>query len=183
MHRFIEEFAEITEKREAFIKKNIEEQVEPFVQKSPQLKNKKEIKILLRLGAAHTTLSQALGIRGERIQQTFSKMPYLFGADAEAKRRKIFNKPVSDELVARALLEESLYPKLRRLTDDSQKLTELIQKISQEFTIKDIKEISEDLEGDIIIEALKKRGVKIPESEEEIDKLLGLPKKIMHREH
>jgi hypothetical protein len=169
--------AEFILKREEKIKENLKKQIKEFLRGNPEYAKKENLKVLISLGAVHTKIYQDLSKKEPHVSREFSVMPAVYPSRYEAIRRVMFGKEVNDELLARGFVEKTLlYPKLRELTDDSNKLFRALRKLSSRLTLKDIEQISKDYvqsPGTDIFTELRKFNIEIPKSEEELDKLLG----------
>lgn len=172
----IEKDAQFHLEREAKIKENLKSQIIKFLDNNPKYKQKEKIKILVRLGSFHTKIYQDFKKENLPISREFNKLPIVYLSFNEAKRRIMFGKEIDDELLARGIIEEVIYPSIKDLTDDSDKLFWLIRNLSSQLTFKDIKQIAKDFGENPaldITEELEKFNIKVPKSEEEIDKILG----------
>lgn len=121
-------YADIQQKRETYICQRIEaiarsiqtndfntlpEITQEQKQQISVLKKKKVVQFLLEIGAAHTTLFHALKKTGANkpnetaialANRAFNSLPYLYGYRSEIIRRYLFNKEVTDRLIAEMLL-------------------------------------------------------------------------------
>jgi len=194
MRNYVINEVDLESRREEIIKKNLKEKIKEFVKYYPQLKEKDEIKVLLTLGAAHTRIYHDLK-REEReeqkegqadfsISKQFARQPLIFYSIEEALRRCMFlkDRQPSDIILARGIIESFLfnyYVKYTRITDDGNKAVMVGRKISSQLNLKEIKKISKELAeysnptALTAVDVLKKRGIKIPESEEEMDEMLN----------
>lgn len=172
---YIKNCAELLSKREAKIQENLKNQVKEFLQQNPEYAARKDLKVLIRLGGYHTKIYQDLAKTEADVSREFSQLPYIYWSLDEAKRRVSFDKEIDDLLIARGIIENFLDPYLSKLTDDNQKIARLARKLSSQLSLKDIEQISNHFgrdESTDIIEELEKCGIKIPKSEEEIDRML-----------
>lgn len=182
IHKYIMDEADHELKREAIMKKNLKEKIGRFVKEYPELKSRDEIKALLTLGAAHTRLYQDLKKENIPISREFSRQPFVFNHLLEALRRIMFakNKKPDKTMLARGIVDTflgSYY--LGSITKDTSKVLAVSYKISSKLGLKDIKKISERMgenPEENIANSLEPFGIKIPETEEEIDEMLGTKK-------
>ena len=100
------QYATIQKKREEYWMQELGKLSESISKRPyPALKNKKDIKILLALGAMHTGIFQKLREQRQEAARTFHRTPYRFSYINEVARRHLFHKEVSDDLIAKELLE------------------------------------------------------------------------------
>lgn len=168
-------------RREAIIKENLRIKIDEFVKNNPEYNMRPKVEVLVSLGAAHTSVFMKMRRAGEQVERKFSKPLLIYGSFNEALRRNIFGKEVSDELLAKAEVESFLlFPVLKELTQDTLRLNSILKKITNKLTFEDIRDISEKAGkngGEIdIVQELEARGIKVPKTEEEMDKMLGLDK-------
>ena len=181
--KYIESMVKNTLKRDEFIKENLKTEVKKLIEKSPELQKKKEVRILLNLGTAHTRIYH--GLKEEEklskgksgISRQFAYQPTIFSSLSEAERKIAFskNKEISDELLARGIIEALVYSHINNLSDDSVNETRICRKIVSKLDLDNMEEISEELGRDskkTVVDALKERGIKIPESEKEMDEMI-----------
>ncbi len=176
-----EKYAIAQQEREKYIKSLANSRLKDLVEKNQALKDKIKkgggINVLMSIGADHTAL--ASGLKKDwpgGVETKFSDSPFIFDYDAELYRRYMFNKEVGDELVAKALLSRGLVYKFRNFCRNHQEISVVSRKIISGLTFNDIRKISESLgAGDDLQKAFDSLGrdIKIPESREEVDKILG----------
>lgn len=174
-YEFLELMSEFSLARENFIKENLEREISVFLDSNDEYKIKKELKVLIALGAGHTAIYQDLKSGKSAISQEFSHLPHVFDLRSEALRRIMFNREVSDDLLAHAIIEIFLEEILEKLSDNTQKIGRISRMLISSLNISDIEEISKDFgqNPDLdIISALENVGVKVPRSEKEMDILL-----------
>lgn len=165
--------------REEKIKQNVKNELNSFLSTHPKYLNKKQINVLLSPGGLHTKFYHDLKKHGTNISREFSESPFTPPSITEATRRSMFGKKITDELLAKSIMEDLLYPYLKESSNNSAKIVQAIRKISKRLTLKDIKQISKNVakKSDqdinlIFIKELEKLNIKIPKSEQEIDALL-----------
>ena len=187
MRKYVESIAKNTLKRDEFIKENLRTEVKKLIEKSPELQKKKEVRILLNLGAAHTGIYRNLKEEEKLskgkfgISRQFAYQPTIFGSPVEAERKIAFskNKEISDELLARGIMEALVYNHINNLSDNSVKETRICRKISSKLDLENMEKISEELSKGqkMLVDCLKERGIKIPKNEKEMDEMLKVEKK------
>ena len=156
--RNIQERAQVQRERENLLVDNLESELKDLVEKYSYLKNKKEVNALLFLGAVHTRVYHILYPKMEDTSRNFGKETesYRFGYDMEALRRYIFNKEISDELAARAILETVIasvtLSHLQDITSNFLKIMLYLKKVVKKFSIEEIRKIleSNDRSTDLI---------------------------------
>jgi hypothetical protein len=118
----------------------------------PELKGKKDLRILMSLGAYHTPESQE-ALRSKAYasaSRSFTYSPYVYGYRDEAGRRYRFGKEVSNDIAARVLAESFLEewvitPRLRKSVRDSMKLRHLSRAVAALFSYDEIRQIFENV--------------------------------------
>lgn len=167
--------------REKVIKQNLRSSIGQLSKDLPQLKDKKEIEVLLTLGMGHPLVYYDLKKEGESVFREFTETPFVLNVLGEIDKRLRFskNKEISDELLAKFIIDELLFAKFKKITPDSNKLLKVNRKILSKLNLKDIEEISKELgerPNKDIVERLEARDIKIPKTEEEMDEMLGIKK-------
>lgn len=193
MRDFVQTAAEYWEKREGIIEDNLKIQLNDLV-RNKELKNKKEIKVLLSLGASHTSVFHSLKEKEPLTKRQFPDLPFVFLSQDEAVRRARFSKEIKDELLAKIFVENPLCNYFCSITEDSSKALKITRQLSAKISFEEIKNLSENwhkdqladrgvhalLEGlgltrelsPVLRKFFQNKGIKIPESEKEIDKML-----------
>lgn len=93
----------------------------------------------------------------------------------------MFNQDITNELVARGMIDRYLFGYLNHLTSDTNKLSKILRRLSSSLSIGDIEQISQNFGQNVeandntFIEEIEKFGVKVPKLEKEIDETLGRP--------
>ena len=169
--------------REEKIEENLKNKIKEFLENHPEYRQKDKLKVLISLGSGHTPLFQDLKREGLNVSREFNETPQVFSSLAEADRRRVFKKEISDELLAKVIIENILYPYLGSLTDNTNKQDRVLRKISSQLNLETIRRISETMAKEsffvdrrLLVEELKKMNIKIPKSEEEMDEMLGIKK-------
>jgi len=103
---FLKKDSDFSKKREDIIISNLLPNIREVIRQRPDLVNKKDLKVLLRLGSNHTTVFHKLAESGEKVSRKFSKLPHIYSYFSACKRALIMNKPINDDDMAHALLEE-----------------------------------------------------------------------------
>ncbi len=167
--------ADYQKKREEFMRKHLEKEVQKLIKENPQLKNKEKVKVLLRMGIAHTRLHHDLKKHKLPVSEQFTSTPLPFSSSEEAIRRAMFSKEISDELLARGIFESLIFQNAIKVTDDSVKANLLRRKISSKLSLEDIKKISKEFDnnpGIAVVDCLKKQNIKIPKTKMEAEEML-----------
>lgn len=182
----VKEFAEIHLAREEKIKENLKNKIKEFLEDHPEYRRKDELRALIGLGSFHTHLFQDMKKEDQAISREFNEMPQFFPSSAEAVRKAVFKKDINDELLARAIIEDTLYTYLGSFSNNTNKLTRVLRKISSHLDLETSRKISESMAARakgsillpkyILVEELEKLNIKIPKSEKEMDEILGIKK-------
>ncbi len=176
-----EKLSNYFEGREKIIKQTLKNSVRQLSEEHPQLKDKKDIKVLLTLGIGHTQVYHSLKKKEESVSREFTETPFIFNFLGEIDRRHRLskNKEISNELLAKFILDDLMIPELGEITQNSNKMIKVSRKIISKLNLKDIERISKELGENpekTITDVLEARGVKVPKTEEEMDEMLE-PKK------
>lgn len=171
------------EKREKFMARRIKPAVKRLLQEHPHLKDKNELRVLMSLGSGHTNLFLSLDDKDFKVTRSFNYLPIVFGSDTEARRRYIFGKEVDNRLIARVCLEAILqarYPGIKTISSNTEQYYKFIRKVSSQFSFEEIKSMFEEVSTlyefpKVLLRELHKKGIYIPESQEEMDAFLARP--------
>lgn len=178
---YVERSAKLQLKRENKIKENLDKRIKWFLEENPEYSNNKELNVLIKLGSAHTTLYHKLKGEGRSVSREFKEQPEIYTFLNELVRKQLFNKTIDNELLARGIFDNFLIPNFYPITNNSNKAIWVSRKITSRLSLRDIKEISEKAgknKGKIdIVQELETRGIKVPKTEAEMDKLVGPHKK------
>jgi len=172
--------AEAFKEREEKIKINLKDKLKKFLAEHPEYAKKKELQILIRLGAMHTGVYHKLKNENLLVSREFSQPTFVYPFLGEALRRIIFGKPVDDELLAKGLIDHPLITRLKRISNDTDKITKVARKLLAPLRLQDIEQISKNSSQSRAIdisEELEKFNIKIPQSEKEMNEILGINKK------
>lgn len=181
--RMIDRFTKANLARENQMLANLKQGFDDLFKQEPELKAKDEIKVLFSLGSAHASLSQRLMQKGFDTKRTYSDLPVSFTYSSMATMRRMLNKDLDDEFTARTYLEVGLFNStylghLRELTTDTNKLCRFTMHILRQFSYKDIENIYNKVKSgesfqNIFEESLWQRGIKMPQTESELDEILA----------
>lgn len=175
---------ELQTERENFLLTQFPIKMRELLAEYPQLKEKEQIRVLLQLGSVHTGIYHNLKKQGREVNREFSANPYVYDFESEVENRYGFGKDVSDELVAKVFLEnmiiQQLLPKEITRTIATDKLDIFSRRVIPQFSFKEIEEIFNRLvkreDGRrIFADKFRQKGIKIPQSEEELDEFLSKP--------
>lgn len=143
--------------REEGMSDNLRQVVEAAETIKPELKDKVSIKVLLTIGAGHTTLFHDLVENFQddnmKISRKFAYMPYLYGYQDEALRATMSRREVSDELLSRALVESLLNPLFEGLAEGDRLKTKLGREIISSLTVEEVGLMYEYIQSGRIKEA------------------------------
>ena len=178
-------FSRVQLQREEIIKNNLKVKIKEFIEEHPEYGQKEEVRVLVSLGSAHTSLYRDLKQKGLSVSREFNESPAVCPSLTEACRRKVFDSPLknkkdNDELLVRGILEYFLGEYLKTRTNNTNKINRVLRMISSQLSLNDIKKISDDFakseQIDIFLE-LKKFNIHLPKSEQEMDEILGIKQK------
>jgi len=177
-------FSRVQLQREEIIKNNLKVKIKEFVEEHPEYGQKEEVRVLVSLGSAHTSLYRDLKQKGLSVSREFNESPAVCPSLIEAHRRKTFDRPLknkkdNDELLVRGMLEYFLEKYLKTRTNNTNKINRVSRIISSQLSFNDIKKVSDDFakseQINIFLE-LKKFNIHLPKSEQEMDEMLGIKK-------
>ncbi len=172
--------------REEYMLSVLDEKIRIELGKNSELKDKPRINVLLSLGSFHTGIYHELKRQGRNVSRTLNG-EFVYGPIEEVKRRFRFGKEVSEELIAQAFLENVFYSvfnsRLSDLTEETNKILEFEGLVARCFSQDEINDIFRNLplhgwdyfKGSFesyIQYLLEKKGIKIPESEEELSEII-----------
>ncbi len=190
---YLMKISESDKRREQHMLDQLKPMVDTTLDEYPELKAKKQLRVLLSLGSFHTRIYHELQKSGQDVVREFGEMPPVYSLHDEAERRMIFNKPVSDELVSQVLLEiilDDFYrDQMQGLCKGSTKISRYIRLVASSFTLDEIRNFIlgfvplanlanittftqvEPLRKGLDF-FLKEKGISIPTTEKELDSLL-----------
>jgi hypothetical protein len=179
-------FAEVAEvggkKREKYLLEQLVPKLKEMIKKQPELKQKKEIHILMTLGSAHSAIYYTLKeLGGKSVLREFR---YDFVGQSfqnELAERHLFGQEINEDLKERALMEmliSQYWQKALKVSYNMEKLLGFRKYIAEMFSMVDIREIfnvwNDDRENfySIFERRLAEKGLKMPETEKELDDIL-----------
>lgn len=179
----LREDADVQKEREEYMLQelvNLQKQIQ--YAKIPELKDKQEIKILMTLGAYHTKVSHDLKAQNSEVSREMIESPYIFKHFDEAGRRFAFNKEVSDELVARGILEliigSYFKDELNGISRSSYEQGLFLRRVTEHFSFDEIGELvsyvresSPGFTKEKLITAISAKGIAFPPSKEDFKKI------------
>lgn len=189
MRKGIIEAADVQKEREEYMLSRLTEFNNKVVNGEIEgLKSKKNIRLLLFLGAAHTGPYIKLSSGGNNIKRSFPSLPFIFNHGSEGLRRGIFKKNISDDLIAKIFIEKiisfKLIPELEAITPKSNLIVFFTRYVVDKFSKNDAENIFNKLKNTEYItnlnlevigqEMLREKGIKIPKNEEELIKMINL---------
>ena len=162
-------------RREEEMMKNLGPTLKEVLEAYPHLKDKKELMVLIRLGSSHTSFWHKLKKHGMSVERVFGgdqpdRQVYSF-VD-EATRRFVWGLPITDELLARGILEAMVgkLPEIYALAEaNDQQMVIQLRKLVDRYSYDEIKNIfdrvSKNGEGfrQVLDESLKLKGLKLPD--------------------
>jgi hypothetical protein len=182
----LERDAEFAKAREIMMLSVLGERLTRAISNDADLKGKKQVKVLFKLGSGHTWMSQVLQQTGHDVTRQFRDSSEQFAFFDEAIRRYIFDKPVSDELLARVMLgdvfNDCLGQKISALTSDKDRKIPFVRAAVGAFSLDEIKEMLEKNTplnyaafGEVLLLKLKEKGIDFPTSAEDLDSFSKKP--------
>ena len=109
--QFTEQQAELVkaqEERESIMADRFEEEIEHILDVYPELKERKNLKILISMGVNHTKLRHAFTMKGIPSDREFSSSPYVYNYRSELKRTLAYAREPTKDLSERAYIEDLL---------------------------------------------------------------------------
>lgn len=187
---FLKNHNKVQEEREKYMLSSLKEKTKELLESYPELKEKAKLKILLSIGALHSPLYFDFKKKEKNVERKFSHSPFTFGFHEEGARRERFGKDMNDEFIARVLIDKILDSVigpilLKSVTPDNHRIYKFQRYIVSRFNIKEIKEFYEELLEikkteenkerkvenffGILLKWFKKKNIKFPQSEKELD--------------
>lgn len=195
--KFAEFFEQVQQEREKYIKENIERLKPQILKDHPDFKNQKEIKLLVSLGATHTSLFHQFRKEGKiPTQWEFSSLPIIYDLTSALRRKKRFfpRKETEDKKIAQSFIEEMVFRALKRENiKDTTELFKIARYFVSTFSEKDVENFSRMLKerhpmllinlllfasttgsetSRLFSAPLKEWGVNLPETREEVEKII-----------
>ncbi|MEM5872385.1 MAG: hypothetical protein QXD55_00775 [Candidatus Aenigmatarchaeota archaeon] len=115
-----------------------------------ELQNKNKDKNILSLIGSDHQIYYYLRKRGVEVKQEFPYKPYVFDCPSELNRRITFNKPFTQDLVAKTFVNNIIGHYLEDLGLPPDRLIEKARKISEKLSYEDIKSLSKYLGEDFL---------------------------------
>lgn len=171
---WLTEMARLFIKRDEIMLKNFFQRVNDAISKDPKLAEKLEIRILISIGSAHTYFYKLL-------KKEFPQAIRDMGGGTvsnhfdEALSRAIFEKPIDDDLIARAILtrfilDSGLGREIYELCQNKTSCVDLVvRKIVSQFSLDEIKDIYNQVLNsglsleEILNERLKQKQISLDE--------------------
>lgn len=104
VNKLCKNVAEGQKKREGKIIENLQEKLKKYLEDRGQVSEGERQKVLLSLGASHTSVAHGLKKEGHEVSSIFDKLPFVVPVQAEAIRRHIFGKELDRDFLARTWL-------------------------------------------------------------------------------
>ncbi len=167
--------------REASIKQTLSNLYSNLVKHFPELEKERELRVVIRYGAAHTPIYRAAkGMNFKEVKRKMRNPVYFYGS-AIHDRRAAFGLPDknSDEEIARTLLTDLLATHSANVGAGYSNSSAFANLLSRKFTLKQFKRISNrcaqaktEYQGMALYEALTAEGIALPRSREEVEEFL-----------
>ncbi|MFH1247502.1 MAG: twin-arginine translocation signal domain-containing protein [Candidatus Micrarchaeota archaeon] len=174
--------------REEVAKKVIRNLYTSLVKRFPELEKEKEIRVAVKYGSAHTPLYAAARKAGfAEVTREIQKPLYFFPSEAHI-RRATFNRPNSkgngDEVIARTFMGDQLgFYAILDLDVNRSNAAAFGSLVSRKLTLRQFRRVSSRLaklksipkESEsyaVLADALRKEGVTLPQSKEEVHAFL-----------
>lgn len=109
----------------------------------------KDKNILVGLGANHLIFYK-LKKKGLDVKQEFSYKPFIFPIHIEIKRRIAFNKPFTEEMINKSIVESFIIQYLLESDASAKEVSEKPRRIVEKLNYEKIKELSKYISGDIL---------------------------------
>lgn len=101
--------------RERYVAEAMPASLSTALRMNPALLAKKDIKVLALLGASHELVHHRIKKGHPSTRRSFRNKQFTFSQGTELRRREYFNKEISEEFVARTLIEKLCEKALHRL--------------------------------------------------------------------
>lgn len=166
----------VTAYREKIMLKNAKERIwQQIEEHRKELLKKDELKVVLTLGAAHTGLYREMKKTGLNVSRDFKAKFFPFGYKTALVRSYDWDRPVSEELAAKAVMEMILELEIPpAISNDYIKITKFYVDVIDRFTMEEMKNLfaGPGSPAENLGERLRAKGIKIPANETELDKFL-----------
>lgn len=147
-HYFLQD-VEIQRKREEYMRNSLRPRLQEILQKYPDLRKKKKIRVVLSLGIAHMPLVNELRRRGYQARSRPSRSLFVFNIGEEVEQRLFFHKEVSEDLMGQALFEQLFESSFGLIMldyyHDASDVLRIQRKIAERFHLEDIRSIYKEL--------------------------------------
>lgn len=181
---WVDRAAEVEKARHEYILSKLKEGVATVLGTDPSLRRKNVVNIFMMQGSGHVLFSKTLEKLGEDVNYSLYPVPHLYDFKSEALLKKELGKEISNELAARLYLATNIFqpmylPRFKALTKNTSKIIALERKMILPLTLEDIKKMQQEsisTERHIFFiyqDQLKRIGIKVPQSEAEIDEVLA----------
>lgn len=174
--------------REGYMVDNLPKIVAEILANNPELAAKSNVNVFLQLGSTHTRVSHFLQKEGYVIGvREFPEKEYSFGGYGhELTRRILFNKPVSEELLARSVIEDLFLVYFGRnynfLVDQLLDVYTLSRAITSKIPQENLQTCWDEMRGITVgyqyafERILEKQGITLPKNSSEVEAIVH-PKK------
>ena len=183
LHSTYQKLSDLEKRREVYMIEHLGA-LKDNIQKGqiPELKDKRDIKVLMHLGSSHTGIYHALRRKNENTQRTFPSVPHRYGYDDEITRRMMFDKKVDDTLLARDFLVSLMAARLfdHLASSNDQKAIRYERGVASKFDLQEIKHIHDAMKKSrnpyATFEAefttmLDRKKIRIAKTREEFEKM------------
>jgi hypothetical protein len=132
-------------KREDYIASQLGPQVEKVLNDNKELLNQKNIRLLMFFGYGHNEFFHKIRADNPDTSREFTGSPLLFDYGIEIRKRREHNKPISDDLYAKSLLQVIMmnkkYRELFSKAETGAEIMVIIRKVVDKFSTDEIKEV------------------------------------------
>ncbi len=185
MKQQVKDIAEHSEEREEYIRRQIKKEIKGLTKNFPQLRDKKDIRVLVDLGMVHTGVANILGKeeRGLAIKKHLARPIMIFGLRDEVIRSMLAGKDPTkydDTHYARMLVEGKIKVALQVADIGGLTQVEVARKLARKLSFEQIRALSEQLANrgptsnfnTFLRAKLRRMGVVVPKTVEEANQLL-----------
>lgn len=144
----IKRFADVQKERERHMAENLVILIDRISHRQiPELSARNQVRILFHLGSVHTYIYHRVREEDPKTKKYFKTNPHIYNYEQEAVRRYIFGKEVSDDLVAKVMLEH-IFSQTGKLSYATQKGNAANERATiGKLSIEQIKELYEEKRG------------------------------------
>lgn len=156
-------------------------QLKKILEARPALKQKKELTVLLQLGATHTGVQHLLLNTGKKSKRVMNVDPVIFNFAQEGMRSFRFHKTIDDTIAAKiafeSLFDNVFRKQLQAITPYSYKIVVFERVVASRFDFNEMREMLESARdiktfAALVKSELTEKGMAIPASETELDEIL-----------